>query len=64
MYVCVCNAITDREVRASAACDACTVSGIYRALGRQPKCGKCVPLVRQLLRQVTEIPQPQHAAAG
>jgi bacterioferritin-associated ferredoxin len=64
MYVCVCNAITDRDVRASAQCDACTVAGIYRSLGRQPKCGKCVPLVRQLLRQVTEIAQPQHAAAA
>ena len=64
MYVCVCNAITDRDVRASAQCDGCTVSAIYRSLGRQPKCGKCVPLVRQLLRQVTEIPQPQHAGAA
>ncbi len=63
MYVCVCNAISDREVRARAQAECSTVSAIYRSLGAKPKCGKCVPLVCQLLRQVVELPQSQTAAA-
>ncbi len=64
MYVCVCNAITDRDVRATAQCDCTTVSAIYRALGTKPKCGKCVPLVRQLMRQVVELPHGSPVAAA
>jgi bacterioferritin-associated ferredoxin len=59
MYVCLCNAITDRDFRAHAADESCTVATVYRSLGTKPKCGKCVPYVRQLLRQVVEIPRSQ-----
>jgi bacterioferritin-associated ferredoxin len=51
MYICLCNAITDRDVRAHGAGGNCSVAMVYRALGCQPQCGKCVPYVRQLLRQ-------------
>jgi len=69
MYVCLCNAITDRDLRAHAAhaeCAGCSVSAVYRSLGKKPQCGKCVPFVRQLLRQVVEAPArlPAVAAAG
>jgi bacterioferritin-associated ferredoxin len=64
MYVCVCNAITDGDVRAQAQSECSTVSAIYRSLGKKPKCGKCVPLVCQLLRQVVELSQLQAAAAA
>jgi bacterioferritin-associated ferredoxin len=65
MYVCVCNAITDRDIRAQAACERSTVAMIYRSLGTKPKCGKCVPLVRQITRQVAvEFPAADQAAAA
>ncbi len=65
MYVCVCNAITDRESRAQAACERSTVAMIYRSLGTKPKCGKCVPLVCQMLRQVAvDLPAPDQASAA
>jgi bacterioferritin-associated ferredoxin len=51
MYICLCNAITDRDVRAHGAGGNCSVAMVYRALGCQPQCGKCVPYIRQLLRQ-------------
>ena len=54
MYVCLCNALTDRDVRAQ--CDSgCSVAMVYRALGCQPRCGKCVPFVRRLLREEADI---------
>jgi bacterioferritin-associated ferredoxin len=64
MYVCVCNAITDRDVRTQTQSQCCTVSAIYRSLGTKPKCGKCVPLMRQLMRQVVDLPPPQPVPAA
>jgi bacterioferritin-associated ferredoxin len=61
MYVCLCNAITDRDFRRHAEDEGRTVATIYRSLGTKPKCGKCVPYVRQLLRQLVEIPYPEPA---
>jgi bacterioferritin-associated ferredoxin len=60
MYLCLCNALTDRDVRAC--CEgAGSVSTVYRALGCEPRCGKCVPFVRQMLRQAGTA---QEAEAG
>jgi bacterioferritin-associated ferredoxin len=49
MYVCLCNALTDRDLRPHTSSGA-SVSMVYRACGCQPQCGKCVPFVRQMLR--------------
>jgi bacterioferritin-associated ferredoxin len=50
MYICLCNGLTDRDVRAN--CESgCSVAMVYRSLGCEPQCGKCVPFVRQMLRQ-------------
>lgn len=42
MYVCICNAIRESEVREAA----CAVDGdaeaVYRALGKEPQCGLCL----------------------
>jgi bacterioferritin-associated ferredoxin len=50
MYICLCNALTDRDLRASCD-DNASVSMVYRSLGCEPQCGKCVPFVRQMLRE-------------
>jgi bacterioferritin-associated ferredoxin len=50
MYICLCNALTDRDVRAKSG-EGCSVSMVYRSLGCEPQCGKCVPFVRQMLRE-------------
>jgi bacterioferritin-associated ferredoxin len=51
MYVCLCNALTDRDVRAKTADGTRSVAMVYRACGCQPQCGKCVPAVLQMLRE-------------
>jgi bacterioferritin-associated ferredoxin len=53
MYLCICNAITDRQARAHRD-TSCSVAAFYRALGVKPKCGKCVPLVREMLDAETD----------
>jgi bacterioferritin-associated ferredoxin len=48
MYVCVCNGLTTRQVRAAAATCSST-GGVYRALGTAPRCGKCIPTIRGMV---------------
>ncbi len=49
MMVCVCNAIREREVREAARNGSMTACQAYRSLGRQPKCGQCVPFARAII---------------
>jgi bacterioferritin-associated ferredoxin len=51
MYVCLCNGLTDRDLRTHTAGDGCSVAMVYRSLGVKPQCGTCVPFVRDMLRQ-------------
>ena len=55
MYICLCNALTDGDLRPHTTGGACSVSMVYQACGCQPQCGKCVPFVRQMLRQAAEV---------
>jgi bacterioferritin-associated ferredoxin len=56
MYVCLCHAISDREIRACcAASPSCSVSQIYRSQGVAPKCGKCVGTVRALIAEARKV---------
>jgi bacterioferritin-associated ferredoxin len=56
MYICLCNGLTDRDLRNSAE-GGCSVAMVYRALGCEPQCGKCVPFVRQMLRETASEAQ-------
>jgi bacterioferritin-associated ferredoxin len=51
VYVCLCNALTDRQVRQAAA-DAGTTkpSSVYAACGCRAQCGQCVRALVALLR--------------
>jgi len=64
MYICLCNAISDRDLHPHIAGGCGSVSMVYRALGTEPKCGKCVPFVRQALRQATESAIAAKTAGG
>ena len=51
MYVCLCNRITDSEIRRHASVAVCTPGAVYRARGVAPRCGKCIPMVRSILQE-------------
>ncbi|HEV7369605.1 (2Fe-2S)-binding protein [Arenibaculum sp.] len=51
MYVCLCHAFTDKQVARMLQDGARTTAGVYRGLGCTPQCGKCVPHVRQMVRE-------------
>jgi bacterioferritin-associated ferredoxin len=51
MYVCLCNGFTDKQVRVAGGMPGCSVAAVYRSLGVQPRCGKCVPTIRDILQE-------------
>jgi bacterioferritin-associated ferredoxin len=51
MYVCLCNGLSDRDLRPHTLGGMRSVSMVYQACGCRPQCGKCVPFVRQMLRE-------------
>ncbi len=63
MYICLCNAISDRDLSPHMMGGECSVAMVYQALGAKPECGKCVPFIRQALRRATKAAMPGNDAA-
>ena len=51
MYVCICNAVTDRQIREVAAKGVDTLDALTFATGCGACCGSCKPLALQVLDQ-------------
>lgn len=51
MYVCLCNAVTDRQIREAAARGVDTLDALTCATGCGACCGSCRPLAVQVLDQ-------------
>lgn len=51
MVVCVCNALRERDVREAVRGGATSACKAYRALGREVKCGQCVPFTRAIIAE-------------
>ena len=49
MYVCICNALKDKELAAAASEEARCVADVFRKCGHRPQCGKCLPDVAQII---------------
>ena len=51
MYVCLCNALTDRQVKQAArTANTAKPSSVYAACGCRAQCGQCVKALVALLR--------------
>ncbi|MCK8783264.1 (2Fe-2S)-binding protein [Roseomonas sp. NAR14] len=51
MYVCLCNAITDRDVRRVASENGVSrPAEVYEACGCRAQCGRCVKMMLNMLR--------------
>jgi len=61
MYVCVCNAITDREVRGAIALGARSLADLQATLGVATCCRRCADCATTLLHEAGE---PASASAG
>jgi bacterioferritin-associated ferredoxin len=63
MYVCLCNGLTTRAIRAVAATCSST-GGVYRALGVEPRCGKCIPTIRGMVAAAKEETREELASGA
>lgn len=57
MYVCICQAVTDREIHQAARNGARTLRDLRRDLGIGVDCGRCVSCARQCLKSAREDSQ-------
>ncbi len=51
MYVCVCNAITDKQIRKAARSGVKDLWGLQRELGVATGCGSCKEVASEILRE-------------
>lgn len=51
MYICICKAVTERQIREAISSGACTRKDIGACLKAGTGCGKCNPEIRDLLRR-------------
>lgn len=49
MYVCLCNAVTDRHIREAVADGCGSMRDLQTTLGVAARCGKCAPCAREVL---------------
>lgn len=52
MYVCVCQAVTERQIHQAVHEGAKTLKDLSRELGVATECGRCAACARQCLRDV------------
>jgi bacterioferritin-associated ferredoxin len=50
VYVCNCNGIRERQVRAAIAAGAKRPADIFKACGTRPQCARCVCDMREILQ--------------
>jgi bacterioferritin-associated ferredoxin len=67
MIVCVCNNISDREIRQAVDLGLTSMADLYKELGVGTCCGKCVSYAREVMHEhlesktvVTELRRTQH----
>jgi len=61
MIVCVCNRITEKEVREAARKGARTAEAAYATLGCEPQCGCCLDYAQHVIDE--ELPKKPHLRA-
>lgn len=56
MYICICNAVTDGEIRGAISLGSATLHDLKRDLGVASCCGKCEPDARRVLGECRGCP--------
>ena len=51
MYICICNGITDGQIKTAIDNGAASVPAVYRAHDCQPQCGKCGCNIKDMLNR-------------
>ena len=59
MYVCICNAITDKQIRKAAKSGATDLWKLQKELGVASGCGSCMEAASEILAEYRNRPAPQ-----
>ena len=51
MYICICNAVTDRDIKSAATRGICTMEQLRFETGCAGTCGQCEAMARQILNE-------------
>lgn len=51
MYVCICNAIRETDLRTAARCCSGDADAVYQSLGRTPQCRQCLDEATDILME-------------
>lgn len=62
MWVCICHALTDKDIETAEAEGAKTELEVYAHYGVKPQCGRCVPTVKCLMKCQNKAPMCQAIA--
>lgn len=52
MYICVCNALTEKCVRSALSETSSGVASVFGKHGTKPKCGKCLTHLKEFVHHV------------
>ncbi len=64
MYVCICNAVTERDIQEAVADGCSSLRQLREQLGVGACCGRCTGCARDMLRDSqTDRPRQRHRAA-
>ncbi|HLX79741.1 MAG TPA: (2Fe-2S)-binding protein [Burkholderiales bacterium] len=63
MYICICNAITERDVRECAQRGCCSLDELSVELGVGSGCGRCRVVAKEILNESQSSTLPLAAAA-
>ena len=63
MYVCICNAIRECELRRAARHTSGDAESVYAVLGKRPGCGQCLDEADEILFEEREMSTGARAAA-
>ena len=56
MYICICNAVTERDVRECARRGCCSLDELSVELGVGTGCGRCREVAKEILDQTRQQP--------
>lgn len=63
MYVCICNAIRECDLRKTARRSGGDVERVYAALGKRPNCRQCLEEAEEIIFEERELGMNAAAAA-
>lgn len=62
MYICVCHALNEGDVKSAFAHGATEANGVFCHHGIRPHCGRCVPVMEGMAHRHQH--RPDHACQG